>query len=69
MRRPMLDQLSETLDELTTPKLGLVLTGVSLDATFTYGYYSAATRTEAQEVAAPEAPAPAKIEGRWSSVS
>ncbi len=38
-RRPILEQLAQALDELATPKLGLVVTGAAADAT---GYYSPA---------------------------
>jgi succinoglycan biosynthesis transport protein ExoP len=66
VRRPMLELLSQTLEEIDATKLGLVLTGLSIDATFTYGYYSSAML----ESIVPEAPAAAeKIEGRWSSAS
>ena len=68
LRRPMLDQLAETLDELATPKLGLVLTGVSLGTMFTYGYYSVMPWTEPEQ-AALEPPTPGNLQGRWSSVS
>ena len=49
VRRPILDQLAQTLDELPTPKLGLVVTGVPPD-TAAYGYYS--TSASAEEPAA-----------------
>ncbi len=39
MRRPILDQFSQALEELPVPKLGLVVTGVAVD-TVAYGYYS-----------------------------
>ena len=38
IRRPMLDRLAGMLEELTPPKLGIVLTGMSPDAGMPYGY-------------------------------
>ncbi|PWU24593.1 MAG: hypothetical protein C5B48_05635, partial [Candidatus Rokuibacteriota bacterium] len=69
MRRPIVEQLAETLSELSTPKLGVVLTGVSLDATFTYGYYSPMAQPSPAELPVPEQPKPASVQGRWSSAS
>ena len=69
LRRPMLDQLAETLNEVTTPTLGLVLTGVSVGSMYAYDYNAARYRGQAVEHAASDSPAPDEIRGRWSSVS
>jgi Mrp family chromosome partitioning ATPase/capsular polysaccharide biosynthesis protein len=69
MRRPIVEQLGETLAEVSTPKLGVVLTGVSVDATFTYGYYTSATEHPPTELPVAERPNPAGVQGRWSSAS
>jgi len=67
MRRPMLDQLSGMLEELATPKLGLVLTGLSVDETATYGYHYPVAKP-ATEALLP-VPSATVAEGRWSSAS
>jgi polysaccharide biosynthesis transport protein len=69
LRRPMLDQLAEILGEVTTPALGLVLTGVSVGTMYAYDYNAARYRGQAMEHAASDSPAPDNIRGRWSSVS
>ena len=68
LRRPMLDQLAETLNEVTTPTLGLVLVGGSVGTMYAYDYTAARDRGQAQEHAASDSPAD-DIRGRWSSVS
>jgi Mrp family chromosome partitioning ATPase len=69
IRRPIVDTLAGILDDLATPRLGLVLNGVSVDATYSYGYaYDRVTaRAEESEVTPAEPPAPAEVPHRWSS--
>ena len=69
LRRPMLDQLAETLNEVTTPTLGLVLTGVSVGTMYAYDYNAARYQEQAVEHSASDSSAPDEIRGRWSSVS
>jgi succinoglycan biosynthesis transport protein ExoP len=49
-RRPILEQLAQALDELPTPKLGLVVTGVASDATGYQSYSEAAEEAHEERV-------------------
>ena len=63
MRRPILDQFSQALEELPVPKLGLVVTGVAVD-TVAYGYYSdpeEAGEATLEPARAPEPVVPAPV--------
>lgn len=70
MRRPTLEQLSRMLDELAPPKVGLVLTGMSVDEAGAPGYgYIVPKGVDSKAEQRPRPTAVPHAEGRWSSTS